>query len=131
MDNILIGIIIALIVIAFMVAAVIFVLTFYYLHHGFSSGSWFNKKGDVVVIRNTGILGDSQLKIAARNGSTYDMVKYNCKMFINPLSPPHKFTLYIRGEDKLKAVINMINGKMKLYKDGKFYDEFAKSNCSG
>lgn len=128
MDKLTIGIVVGVVVVAIMLAILIFILTFYYLHYGFSSGNWFNKKGDVVVIRNAGILGDSQLKVAARNGSEYDVVKYNCKMFINPFSPPHKFTIYIRGEDKLQAAVNMLTGKMKLYKDGKFYDEFAKSN---
>jgi len=128
MDYFTIGVVVSVVVVCLLFIMLMYVLTTYYLHHGFSSGNWFNKKGDVLVVRNRGVLGNSQLKIGARDDGNYDVVKYNCRMLINPLSMPHKFTMYIRGSDNMHAVINMLTGKMKLYKDGVFYDEFAKSN---
>lgn len=128
MSNATIGIITASMVIGFLAVVLIYILVNYYLHYGFSSGNWYNKKGDVVVVRNRGILGKSQLKIGALDTDKYDVVDYKCRMLINPLSLPHKFTMYVLGDDKLTATINMLTGKMKLYKDGIFYDEFSKLN---
>lgn len=125
-----IGVIVAVIVISLLLLVLVYTLTTYYLHYGFSSGNWVNRKGDIVVIRNKGILGNSQLKIGAKMNDAYDIVKYNCRMFINPFSLPHKFTMYMKGEDNLHATINMLTGKMRLYKDNIFYDEFVKSNMT-
>jgi len=100
----------------------------YYLHHGFSSGSWFNANGDTLLIRNRGLLGKSEMLIAEQDGSSYNVLKYKCRMLVNPLSLPHKFTMYIFDEVPLTAKINMLTGKLDLFAKGKHYGTFSKSN---
>lgn len=104
------------------------ILIMYYLHHGFSSGSWFNENGDTLLIRNRGILGKSEMLIAEQDGDKYNVLKYKCRMLINPLSLPHQFTMYVLDEVPLTAKIDMLTGKLELFAKGKHYGTFCKSN---
>lgn len=123
-------VIFSIVVLSMLVLLVIIILTMYYTHHGFSSGSWFNKNGDALIIRNKGVLGDSEMIIAEQNGEKYNILKYKCKMIVNPLSLPHKFTMYMLDDTKLKAKINMFTGKLKLYNGDIYYGVFSKSNVN-
>lgn len=125
---------IAVPVILAILAALIFIfvllLMLYYTHHGFSSGNWFNENGDALVIRNKGVLGKSEMLIAEQNGDKYNVLKYKCRMLVNPLSLPYKFTMYIFDEIPLTAKINMFTGKLDLYGKDKHYGTFSKSNIN-
>ncbi len=115
-------------ILAVLIFIFIFLLVMYYTHHGFSSGNWFNENGDALVIRNKGILSKSEMLIAEQNGDKYNVLKYKCRMLVNPLSLPHKFTMYILDDVPLTANINMFTGKLNLYGKGKHYGTFSKSN---
>ena len=80
-------------ILAVLIFIFIFLLAMYYTHHGFSSGNWFNENGDALVIRNKGILSKSEMLIAEQNGDKYNVLKYKCRMLVNPLSLPHKFKI--------------------------------------
>lgn len=108
----------------------VLILSMYYTHHGFSSGNWVNDKGDAIVIRNRGLLGDSEIIIAEQDGDRYNVLKYKCKMLVNPLSLPHKFTMYVFDEVPLTAKINMTTGKLDLFSKDKYYGTFSKSNMN-
>jgi hypothetical protein len=119
---------IAIAILAILILVFASLLIFYYMHHGFSSGSWFNDKGDTLLIRNRGLLGNSEMLIAEQNGDKYNVLKYKCKMLVNPLSLPHRFTMYIFDDYPLTAKIDMITGKLRLKGKDKDYGTFSKSN---
>jgi len=118
----------ACVVLAVLICIALVLMVTYYLHHGFSSGNWFNDKGDALIIRNRGVMGKSEMVIAEQNGDKYNVLKYKCRMLVNPFSLPHKYTMYVFDETPLKAKIDMLTGKLKLYSGDTYYGSFSKSN---
>jgi hypothetical protein len=105
----------------------IYISTFHYMHHSYSSGSWINKNGDMVIIRNLGPLAKSQLKICENTGENYNVLESTARIITNPFTTPHKFTMHILDNPKLKAKVNMINGHLKLYSGDKFYGTYHRN----
>jgi hypothetical protein len=120
----------AIAILSVLIVLFLFILSIYYTHHGFSSGNWFNDEGDALVIRNRGLLDKSEMLIAEQSGDKYNVLKYKCRMLVNPIALPHKFTLYIYDDMLLRAEINMLTGKLNLFKNGKHYGTFSKSNIN-
>lgn len=119
---------------AIIIFLVIYILTFHYMHHSYSSGSWINKNGDILIVRNLGPLSNSQFKICENNGENYNVLESTCKILTNPFSLPHRFSMYMfdNTDDKVKstlvAKIDMVTGQLKLSKDGTSYGTFHRNS---
>lgn len=116
------------VVAAIIVFLVVYILTFHYMHHSYSSGSWVNKNGDILIVRNLGPLSNSQFKICENNGENYDVLESTCKILTNPFSLPHKFTMYILDDPKLTAKVDMVTGRLKLFKGDTSYGVFHRNS---
>lgn len=126
MEDLRIPIFVAVVIALLLLFIIIYILTFHYMHHSYSSGEWVNSDGDILMIRNLGPLSDSQFKLCQSSGEKYDVLESTCKILTNPISLPHKFTVYMLDKPKLKAKIDMITGVLKLYSGGKFYGIFRR-----
>ena len=123
-----IGVLVATLLGTIVIFLFIYISTFHYLHHSYSSGSWINKNGDMVIIRNLGPLVKSQLKICENTGDTYNVLESTCRIITNPISAPHKFSMFILDNPNLRAKVNMINGQLKLYSGDKFYGLYRRNS---
>jgi hypothetical protein len=125
--NIVIGIVVISLIAIIIVLLILYILTYHYMHHSYSSGSWINKQGDMLIVRNLGPLSNSQFKLCENNGEDYDVLESTCKILTNPFSLPHKFSMYILDKPKLTAKVNMLTGRLKLYSGDTFYGTFYRN----
>jgi hypothetical protein len=121
-------VVVAILIVLLIVLMILYFMYTYYVHHNYSSGSWVNKKGDIIMIRNRGVLGESQIKIGENKDGTYDVLKSKCRAIINPLARPYQFTLYLLDNPNLKAKLNILKGELQLYSGKKFYGTYYRNN---